>query len=209
MYVRTYVHLRVDVHVFACDYSRVRSSSPPHRSAYVWHLPSETMIEEITLPAPVSTTGALQPLLPYSSTKQPEGGELCMLGDDGIIRIISVPLGHVSGEPNNLNSTHHRPRHLSCTDTASCHGFPSLTDVFPQLRLALRATPSPFTTTASSLRRQTPPSPSSTFSRFATTAPPTLTALSRRLALHRAIMLLRGRLGTSRSARFRVRARRP
>ena len=50
--------------------------------AYVWHLPSESMVEQITLPTRCATRahayGILQPLMPYPSTEssQPESSRL-------------------------------------------------------------------------------------------------------------------------------------
>lgn len=66
-------------------------------TAYVWHLPSETMCEDISLPAPVALAGGLQPLLPGFTTAEPEGSEMSMLGEDGVLRIIALPEGRVTG----------------------------------------------------------------------------------------------------------------
>jgi hypothetical protein len=50
--------------------------------AYVWHLPSESMVEQITLPTRCATRahayGILQPLMPYPSTEssEPESSRL-------------------------------------------------------------------------------------------------------------------------------------
>jgi len=76
-------------------------------TAYVWHLPSETMCEDISLPSPVALTGGLQPMMPGFTTAMPEGSEISMLGEDGVLRIISLPDGRVTGMPNFRSVQHH------------------------------------------------------------------------------------------------------
>ena len=67
--------------------------------AYVWHLPSETMVEQLSLPVPCATraygSGILQPLVPYASVEMPESSRLAYVGEDGIVRIMDVPSGNV------------------------------------------------------------------------------------------------------------------
>jgi len=67
--------------------------------AYVWHLPSETMVEQLSLPVPCATraygSGILQPLVPYASVAMPESSRLAYVGEDGIVRIMDVPSGNV------------------------------------------------------------------------------------------------------------------
>jgi len=67
--------------------------------AYVWHLPSETMVEEISLPVPCATraygAGALQALMPYASVEMPESSRVAYVAEDGLIRILDLPSGNV------------------------------------------------------------------------------------------------------------------
>jgi len=67
--------------------------------AYVWHLPSETMVEQLSLPVPCATraygSGILQALVPYASVEMPESSRLAYVGEDGVVRIIDVPSGNV------------------------------------------------------------------------------------------------------------------
>ena len=39
-------------------------------------------------------------MMPGFTTAMPEGSEISMLGDDGVLRIISLPDGRVTGMPN-------------------------------------------------------------------------------------------------------------
>ena len=79
-----------------CMYIVAATTSP---RAFVWHLPSETMVEEISLPVPCATrafgSGILQALTPYGSVESPQSSRLAYVGEDGLVRIFNVPTGEV------------------------------------------------------------------------------------------------------------------
>ena len=46
-------------------------------------------------------------MMPGFTTAMPEGSEISMLGEDGVLRIISLPDGRVTGMPNFRSVQHH------------------------------------------------------------------------------------------------------
>jgi WD40 repeat protein len=93
------------------------------KSAYIWHLPSETMVEEMPLPAAVTIPGGVQAMLPYSATTLPEGNELCMLGEDGVVRVLHIPSGTVTAEAGSscYNFAVHMDRVVTATNDGALH----------------------------------------------------------------------------------------
>ena len=66
-------------------------------TAFVWHLPSETVVEELQLPAAVFPRGAaLKAPLPEPTTALPDGAEVAALGVDGVLRLLAMPRGEVA-----------------------------------------------------------------------------------------------------------------
>ena len=93
-------HQRLQFRAFAITPNRMYIVAAASGSrAYVWHLPSETMIEEISLPVPCATraygAGTVQPLMPYASVEMPESSQIAYVADDGLIRIMDLPSGRV------------------------------------------------------------------------------------------------------------------
>jgi WD40 repeat protein len=93
------------------------------KSAYIWHLPSETMVEEMPLPAAITVPGGVQAMLPYSATKLPEGNELCLLGEDGIVRVLHIPSGTITAEAGSscYNFAVHLDRVVTATNDGALH----------------------------------------------------------------------------------------
>ena len=63
------------------------------RRAYVWHLPSETLSAELTLPCPLAAFAAGTPAVHPVPAGESGDAEVAALGRDGVVRVLRLPDG--------------------------------------------------------------------------------------------------------------------